>query len=391
MSTLESSLFTSAITVCLFSTGLVGERERRSGRPLPYFIGFLVVEMLVFGFELLTESPGSPLKALWLALWMSTSLLVAPCLWLAVREGVEGVRPRLRTIGRWHGAVVAAGAALTLPLAAVAHLGTGFNNPRLELSRAHALLIHGAMLLCVGIFAVQVPYYLWRCRRLLVSGDGAGGSRGPRARWLQLPLVAVLTTWVMGLLRTLHCILHGPQAVVPVFALMEVGVTVGALYLIVRRYTEQQGRVPIHAHRFVLDGGAATAGLAPAKYAKSRVGPEVRERIRAKLVRATADESILGDSLLNLKTLSLAIREDARHVSQVINQDLDSNFYELMSRSRIAFAKRLLVAFPDESVLEIAMRAGFNSKSTFNAAFRHYTALTPSEYREAQSRAGGAS
>ena len=71
-------------------------------------------------------------------------------------------------------------------------------------------------------------------------------------------------------------------------------------------------------------------------------------------------------------------------MSQVISQDLNTSFYELVSGYRIGEAKRLLHAAPQETVLEIAMNVGFNSKSAFHNAFRRCTGLTPSEFRRAR-------
>jgi AraC-like DNA-binding protein len=111
------------------------------------------------------------------------------------------------------------------------------------------------------------------------------------------------------------------------------------------------------------------------------VDPAVRQRIREKIEAALADEAIICDSLLSLQTLSRAVREDPRYVSQVINLDLGANFYDLISRHRIELAKARLVKSPEETVLAIALAVGFNSKSTFNAAFRRFTGLTPREFR----------
>jgi AraC-like DNA-binding protein len=117
------------------------------------------------------------------------------------------------------------------------------------------------------------------------------------------------------------------------------------------------------------------------KYARSRLDAGTRERIVRKLEAALATKTLCCDSLLNLRSLSRSINEKAHYVSQVINQDLNVNFYELVNRHRIEQAKGLLARAPDQTVLEIALAVGFNSKSTFNTAFRQNTGMTPREYR----------
>ena len=212
MTGIQSSLYTAAIALCAFSVGLLRDRQ---GRTFAWFTLFLSVATLGFVFELLMVHPAAPLKALWLALRMGISLLIAPCLWLAVRESVEGARPRTSELGRGHWTPILTGFVLLLPLVASAHLGTAYSKPP-GADRPLHFVIHETMLLCIGIFAVQVPYYLWQCRRLLV---GAKGS----SKWLQLPLLVVLTTWTLGLLRTLQCIGHAPQELSLLFALADVG------------------------------------------------------------------------------------------------------------------------------------------------------------------------
>lgn len=55
---------------------------------------------------------------------------------------------------------------------------------------------------------------------------------------------------------------------------------------------------------------------------------------------------------------------------------------ELIVRLRVGEAKGLLAsAREDETILSLAYSSGFRSKSAFNAAFRKYVGLTPSEYR----------
>ncbi len=377
MSGIQSSLYSAAIALCLFSAGLL--RERR-GWSFTWFTTFLFIATLGFVFELLMVHPAMPLKALWLGLRMAVSLLIGPCLWLAVRESVEGVRPGLAQLGRGHGAAILTGFVLLVPLLASAHLGTGYTKAPGP-DRPLSSVIHETMLLCIGIFAVQVPYYLWQSRRLLLGASGA-------SKWLQLPLLVVLTTWALGLLRTLQCIGHAPQGLSLLFALADVSVTVGAIYLIVRRgpwpmpETESASRAA--AVPGVLEPESPVA-IAP-KYARSSLDAATGERIKRKLEQALATPAICADSLLNLRSLSRAIGEKAHYVSQVINQEFGSNFYELVNRHRIAQARQLLREAPDRTVLEIALAVGFNSKSTFNTAFRRETGMTPTGFRAAKAK-----
>lgn len=367
MSGLQTSLYLIAVALCVFCTGLT---TRLRGRPLQYFTAFLVIQSGTFLCELLMAHPATPLKSLWLALLMSGSLLLAPCLWLAFQESVGGRRPRLRDLPRSHVWVVAAGAAFTLPLMLSAHLGTTFPNPAHPVSWLHARFIHTTMLLCMAIFVVQVPWYLVRCRRILLERlAGRGGH------WAELPLGVVFTTWALAILRTLNCaFIKWPPMFSLVVAVISVSVTVGALYLLLRKFASDD-RPPDPAPDTVVRSAA---------YARTPLGDAQRARIRRKLETALSGLCKRGD--LTLRALSDALNENPHYLSQVISQDLHSSFYQLLNRYRIEEAKRLLREAPDQTVLAIALGVGFNSKSAFHAAFRRCTGVTPTEFR--QSHAG---
>jgi AraC-like DNA-binding protein len=92
---------------------------------------------------------------------------------------------------------------------------------------------------------------------------------------------------------------------------------------------------------------------------------------------------------LSLGSLSRRIHENEHYVSQVINQELKTSFYEYVNAHRIEHAKQLLIESPDQNVLDIALSVGFNTKSTFNSAFRRHTGITPREFRaQARSQTG---
>jgi AraC-like DNA-binding protein len=331
--------------------------RRSQGAPLAFFTGYLVIQSAAFAFELLISHPATPLKSLWLALLMSSSLLVAPCLWLAFRQSIGAERVRLGELPRSHWLWIAAGFVLTLPLMFTAHLGTTFYNPARPVSWLHSRAIHTTMLLCIAIFVMQVPWYLLRCRRILLER-----LEGQRRHWVQLPLAIVFTTWALAIVRTLNsAFLKWPPWFSLLVAIISVTVTVGALYLLLRDFTAP----------------AATRK----QYAKSRLGAAIRQRIRRKLQTSLERDALYKRSDLTLGSLSEALNENPHYVSQVISQELDTSFYELVNRHRIEYAKQLLREAPEETVLAIAMSAGFNSKSAFHNAFRRCTGASPSEFR----------
>jgi AraC-like DNA-binding protein len=358
MDAIQTSLYLLAVALCVFSTGLTTRAV--PGKPLTFFTGFLLIQSVAFALELLIAHPSTPLKALWLALLMWSSLLLAPCLWLAFQESIGGMRPALRDVSRVHWLPIAAGALLVLPLASSVHEGATFANPSNPPGWLYLKVIHATMSLCVGVFVVQVPWYLFRCRRILLE-KLAGRSR----HWARWPLAMVATTWGLAILRTADCaFLKWPPLFSAFVAIVSVGVTIGALYLLLGQ--------------FGTDPGASEGARA---YAKSPLGARVRERIRCKLEATLARDSIYKRNDLTLGALSEALNESPHYVSQVISQDLNTSFHELISGHRVLEAQRLLRAAPDETVLSIAMSVGFNSKSAFNTAFRRVTGMTPSEYR----------
>jgi AraC-like DNA-binding protein len=68
----------------------------------------------------------------------------------------------------------------------------------------------------------------------------------------------------------------------------------------------------------------------------------------------------------------------------VINEKLNKNFFELLASYRVEHAKKLIEMDKNSklTVEELADMVGYNSKSSFNNAFKTITAQTPSEYRK---------
>ena len=86
------------------------------------------------------------------------------------------------------------------------------------------------------------------------------------------------------------------------------------------------------------------------------------------------------DPDLSLERLSRRTGIGSKTLSALINQRQGVHFFDYINRFRVDRAKELL-ADSDRTVTEILYASGFNSKSTFNTAFRKHAGTTPSAYR----------
>ena len=125
--------------------------------------------------------------------------------------------------------------------------------------------------------------------------------------------------------------------------------------------------------------------LSSKKYEKSTLTPERSERYLDKLLNFMAKEKPFTDGNLTIQKLAERLSIPAPHLSQTINERLGQTFSDFINSYRIEEAKRKLLdpALKHLSVLGIAEEVGFNSKSSFNAVFKKYTNMTPSEFRNA--------
>jgi AraC-like DNA-binding protein len=125
-------------------------------------------------------------------------------------------------------------------------------------------------------------------------------------------------------------------------------------------------------------------GFPMMKYEKSSLSEEDKEIILSRIRKEMEDNSYFTNNLASLPGLAKQINETSHHVSQVINERLNKNFFELLASYRVEHAKKLIKKDKDSklTVEELSDIVGYNSKSSFNIAFKKYTLMTPSEYRK---------
>lgn len=118
----------------------------------------------------------------------------------------------------------------------------------------------------------------------------------------------------------------------------------------------------------------------PRKYARSALEATDLARIATKIERVLREEHLYREATLTLRDLSDRTGVPQNYLSQTLNTHLGRSFFDYVNGWRIEEACRRL-SEGETSVLAISEEVGFHSRSTFNAAFKKATGLTPSAYR----------
>ncbi len=118
------------------------------------------------------------------------------------------------------------------------------------------------------------------------------------------------------------------------------------------------------------------------KYRKS--GLAAPAALYGKLCHLMKEQRPYLDPELTHASLADMLGIQKHNLSQVINEQSGGTYFEFVNSYRVEEVKRML-ADPGKqhlSILGIAMECGFQSKATFNAAFRKITGTTPSAWQQ---------
>ena len=129
------------------------------------------------------------------------------------------------------------------------------------------------------------------------------------------------------------------------------------------------------------------AGIAhseTAKYLGSSLTPAQIEEHKEQLLALLRNDKPYLDPQISLSDLSEMLSVPPKHLSQVINQSFNKSFFDFINAYRIKEVRQILKESGDDklTVLEVMFQAGFNSKSSFNTAFKKETGQTPTEFRK---------
>jgi len=124
--------------------------------------------------------------------------------------------------------------------------------------------------------------------------------------------------------------------------------------------------------------------VADAKYARSGMTAATAEEIGRRLLNRSRQQYDFREPDLTLAELAERVGTSPQLLSQYLNEVQKLTFYDYINGLRVADVQRMMAdpARCEDSLLDLSLAAGFNSRSTFNAAFKKVTGVTPSQWRK---------
>jgi AraC-like DNA-binding protein len=124
------------------------------------------------------------------------------------------------------------------------------------------------------------------------------------------------------------------------------------------------------------------------RYAKSGLDSTALQSVMRRLTDLMTTEQVYLQSDLTLPQLAARLDCSVNHLSQAINAGFGVGFFDFINQYRIQEATGMLRRDKPRApaILNIALSVGFNSTSTFYAAFKKTTGQTPAQYRRTRPR-----
>ena len=119
-------------------------------------------------------------------------------------------------------------------------------------------------------------------------------------------------------------------------------------------------------------------------YQKSGLKAEDVDQYVKVILQCMEDEKPWLNDKVTVNDIAVRTQIPKHHITQVLNERLNKNFYTLVNEYRTEEAIRLfgIEKYHKWTLESIAYEAGFNSKSSFNNFFKKHKGQTPSEYRK---------
>ncbi|MFV8467398.1 helix-turn-helix domain-containing protein [Flavobacterium sp. LB1P62] len=120
------------------------------------------------------------------------------------------------------------------------------------------------------------------------------------------------------------------------------------------------------------------------KYKNSKLNTKLIEQYKSDLINSMEMDKLYLNGKLSIQDVSNELNIPKQYISEVLNEHMKINFQDFINEYRVEeFIKRIKTDQNNQfTLLGIATEVGFNSKSSFNAIFKKYKGLTPTQFKK---------
>ena len=249
----------------------------------------------------------------------------------------------------------------------------------------------------VAFVTVSVVYIVLAYQKInqyeRVIGDNFGYNEGISLQWLRLLLIG------FGLIFSVMIVGYIVQFLLEI----EIGVNIELIFLALfvlligligfwgirhQGIFSVEKQKPFIKNLVLSDNFHRSDNIEPSsfsktpEYRKSGLKAEDATSLHQQLLTLMTAEKPYLEPKLSLAQLAEMLGVLPNHLSQIINQYEEKNFYDFVNSYRVEEFITLAKKDIDKNfnLLGLAYQAGFNSKSSFNQVFKKITGKTPSEF-----------
>ena len=120
------------------------------------------------------------------------------------------------------------------------------------------------------------------------------------------------------------------------------------------------------------------------KYKNSSLNTKDIEDFKLRIISAMKDDKIFTNPNLSLQLFSETVNIPKHYISEILSSHLHTNFQDFVNEYRVEEFIKLYTNSDNNhfSVLGIATSVGFKNKATFNANFKKFKGVSPTEYKQ---------
>jgi len=234
----------------------------------------------------------------------------------------------------------------------------------------------------VGIYILSMFKILHRQRKVII--ENYSDEHHLTIRWLTQFLSLFSLIYIFALTRTLYTFSEYEQIETIVTLVMMLSIFTNICWILWQALNHPQLFVGINSKIEVLSDESNIEDKTQNPVDDSQV---TSENLIATLENYMRVNKPFLDPSLSINSLAKQIEIPSNELSMLINRKIGQHFFDFVNAHRIDFAADMLSDKNNQkkTVMEILYDAGFNSKSSFNTAFKKHKLVTPSQYRKSNS------